>query len=251
MQSTIDQSANDQPWKNLAPFLEEAMSRLGEVERNAILLRFFENKSMNEVASSLNMNEAAVKKRVARALEKLRMIFVKRGITVSASVLACALGTHSIQAAPAGFATMVTSSSIGGAATTASASTLATETTQLLMWMKLKAALVMGAAALLAITTTVSVVEEIQEERRGGLGLFLGTRDSTTGKFIVQGTYANSPAREAGFPTGVILNKFDGVPVEQMKVIPVRGPVGSTVRLEIVNPRTRATSEVELVRKQF
>jgi hypothetical protein len=58
-------------WEQIAPLLDEAMGRLGETDRNAIVLRFFENKTAQEVGAALKLNEAAAHKRVNRALEKL------------------------------------------------------------------------------------------------------------------------------------------------------------------------------------
>src|SRR5947209_2639878 len=49
MQSALTES-NSAAWTQIAPLLEEAMGRLGEADRNAILLRFFENKTAHEVA---------------------------------------------------------------------------------------------------------------------------------------------------------------------------------------------------------
>jgi RNA polymerase sigma factor (sigma-70 family) len=254
MQSTLESSSSAESWGNLAPVLEDAMARLGEVERDAVLLRFFENKSMNEVAVALKMNEPAVKKRIGRAVEKLRNFFVKRGVTISASVLTGVLATNSVQAAPIGLATSVSVAAVEGTAVTVSASTLVAATSKLMTWMKLKAAIVMGAAALLATGATVLVVKDlqaVQAENRGGLGLVITERDQRTGKYVIRGTYANSPARRAGLPYGVILNKFNGVPVEEIPMVPVRGPVGSKVQLELIDPKTGATSQVELVREQF
>ena len=251
MQSTLEQSQSEVPWGKLAPVLEDAMARLGELERDAVLLRFFENKSMNEVAAALKMNEPAVKKRIGRAVEKLRTFFTKQGVTISASVLTGVLASNSIQAAPVGLATSVSVAAVEGTAVTVSASSLVAAASKLIAWMKLKAAIVMGAAAILATGTTVLVVKDLQSETRGGLGLFIAARDQRTGKFIIQRTFANSPARRAGLPDGMVLNKFDGVPVEQIRMIPVRGPVGSKVVLELIDPKTGATSQVELVREQF
>src|ERR1041385_1608490 len=53
-------------WEQVAPLLDEAMGRLNETDRNGIVLRFFENKTAQEVATALSMNEAAAHKRVNR-----------------------------------------------------------------------------------------------------------------------------------------------------------------------------------------
>ena len=52
----------------------------------------------------LRMEEEAAQKRVSRALEKLRTIFVKHGVTLSATAIAGALASNAVQAAPAGLA---------------------------------------------------------------------------------------------------------------------------------------------------
>lgn len=56
----------------IAPLLEPAMARLGENDRNAIVLRFFEGKDFNEVGAALGIGEDSARMRVNRALEKLR-----------------------------------------------------------------------------------------------------------------------------------------------------------------------------------
>ncbi len=57
---------------------------LGETDRNAMVLRFFENKSAQEVGAALKLTEAAAQKRVYRAVEKLRRFFTKRGVDSTA-----------------------------------------------------------------------------------------------------------------------------------------------------------------------
>ena len=44
-------------WEQISPLLEDAMGRLGEKDRNAIVLRFFENRTPQEVAGALKLNE--------------------------------------------------------------------------------------------------------------------------------------------------------------------------------------------------
>ena len=59
------------------------MSRLGAKDRDALVLRFFENKNCAEVGTALGASEDAAKMRVNRALEKLRKFFTKRGVSFS------------------------------------------------------------------------------------------------------------------------------------------------------------------------
>ncbi len=94
----------DQVWSRVAPELDEALAQLQERDRKALLLRFFEDKSFKETGAALAVNEDAARKRVERALEKLRHLLVDRGCAISAAGLAGALAANSVKAAPAGLA---------------------------------------------------------------------------------------------------------------------------------------------------
>src|SRR5215469_8746867 len=67
-------------WEEMLPLLEEAMSRLRAGERDVLVLRYFENRSLSEVAAALGVQERSAQKRVSRSLEKLRSFFHKRGL---------------------------------------------------------------------------------------------------------------------------------------------------------------------------
>ena len=247
MQTTLNDQTAEAPWEKLAPVLEDAMERLGDRERDAVLLRFFEGKSVSEVAVALAIHESAAKKRLSRAVEKMRKFFVRRGTAVSASALVAALGVNSVQAAPVGLATSVSLAAVNGTAATATASTLAASTLKLIASIKMKALAALAASILFASGTTVLVVKELRGT--GGTGLFL-VHDQRTGRFILQRTFANSPARRAGLSSGLILNKVDGFPVEDLSLIPVRGPVGSKILLEFIDPKTGQTNQVQLTRER-
>jgi len=101
MQATLNEPENA-AWEQIAPLLDEAMGRLGEADRNALVLRYFENKMTSEIAATLKLKEPAAHMRIQRALEKLRKFFLKRGLVLSATALAGAVAANSVQAAPAG-----------------------------------------------------------------------------------------------------------------------------------------------------
>ena len=94
--------SSDEVWTRLKPHLDAALANLGEEDRTAIVLRFLEGRSFREVATVLSISEDAAKKRVTRALEKLRLVFTRQGVTLGLSVMAAALTARSIEAAPAG-----------------------------------------------------------------------------------------------------------------------------------------------------
>ena len=112
MESPLNESESDGIWRQLAPHLEDAMSRLSERDRVLLALRYYENKSGAEAAALLGIQEDAAHKRTVRAVEKLRTFFSRRGITLSAVVITSAIAAKSVQAAPAGLAATVKAASL-------------------------------------------------------------------------------------------------------------------------------------------
>jgi len=86
MREPISETAPELDWQKLRPVLDEVMHQLKEADREAILLRYFENRQFAEVGAKLGLNENAARMRVERALEKLRDILTKRGITTAAAL---------------------------------------------------------------------------------------------------------------------------------------------------------------------
>jgi hypothetical protein len=97
--------------------------------------------------------------RVNRALEKLRAFFVKRGVTISAAVIAGAVSAHSVQAAPAGLAAKVTVAAVKGTCVTSSTLALIDTTLKYMTYLKMKTAAAFGVAAVLVATTTTMTVQ--------------------------------------------------------------------------------------------
>jgi uncharacterized protein (TIGR03435 family) len=162
MQSIFHEPPADEAWRQMSPLLEEAMLRLGQTDRDALVLRFFEGRSLNEVGAALGASEDAAKKRVNRAVEKLRKFFTKRGIILPAAVLTAAISANSVQAAPVALAKTVTAVAIAkGAAASTSTLTLIKGALKIMAWTKVKTAIVVGAAILLASGTTTIVVKKM------------------------------------------------------------------------------------------
>src|ERR1039458_3334152 len=123
MQSTLNQP-DAYAWAQLAPLLDDALSELGETDRTALVLRYFENKTAREIAEALRMEEGAAQKRVARGLGKLRAPLLKSGVKLTAAVIAGAVASNSVQAAPVGLAVKVSVVAAKGAAVSTSITTL-------------------------------------------------------------------------------------------------------------------------------
>jgi RNA polymerase sigma factor (sigma-70 family) len=98
----------------LAPLLDETINRLGEEDRAAILLRFFEQKDFQAVGRHLNSSEDAARMRVNRAVDKLRDLLAQRGIRTTATALSAVIATNAVQAAPAGLLGTISSGALAG-----------------------------------------------------------------------------------------------------------------------------------------
>jgi RNA polymerase sigma factor (sigma-70 family) len=165
MQSTLNDSNPENVWRQLAPLLEEAMARLSEKERILVALRFFENKSAAETAALLGIQEWAAHKRAARAMEKLRQFFIKRGIASTMATLAGAISANSVQAAPAMLAKTVTATAFAkGATASASTLTLIKGALKIMAWTKAQTAIV--SAVVVGMVTFSAIQYQAQVKLR-------------------------------------------------------------------------------------
>jgi RNA polymerase sigma factor (sigma-70 family) len=120
------QGEEEQAWEGVAPVLEEAVSMLNDNDRHAVLLRFYEGKSLAEVGQKLGISEEAAKKRVARAVEKLRAFMGREGLSITALLLIGLLMTNAAQAAPAHLGLSVAKACAGSKAASGMATAIAT-----------------------------------------------------------------------------------------------------------------------------
>ncbi|HEV8541225.1 MAG TPA: sigma-70 family RNA polymerase sigma factor [Verrucomicrobiae bacterium] len=156
MQSQLGEDESER-WPEIAPLLDEAMGGLSEKDRNAMVLRFFEGKSLSEVGQAFGTSEDAAKMRVNRALEKLRRFYLKRGVQLSAGVLAGTVSAHSVQGAPASLATGMTAAAATGSAATLPILTMVKGTLKMMAWTKAKTAMVVGSLMLLGGGATATL----------------------------------------------------------------------------------------------
>jgi len=101
--------------EQLRPMLDETLGTLRELEREAVLLRFFEGRGFGEIGARLRMSEDAARMRVSRALEKMRGSLARKGVTSSAAALGALMTAEAAQAAPAGLAASVSAGAITSA----------------------------------------------------------------------------------------------------------------------------------------
>lgn len=166
MQSILEEAATDALWQELRPQLDEAMVVLGVGERDALVLRYFQNKSMAEVGQILGLEENTAQKRVGRALEKLRKFFLKRGVDSSSAGIAQMISTHSVQPVPVALAKSVTATALAnGAAASTSTLTIIKGAMKIMVWSKAKTAIAICVGILLAAGVTNITVKEVQRHQ--------------------------------------------------------------------------------------
>jgi uncharacterized protein (TIGR03435 family) len=161
MQTALNENESD-AWMQIAPLLDAAMAGLNETDRHAVVLRFFDGKSLREVGAALGANEETAKKRVSRALEKLRTFFARRGVSSTTAIIAGVISANSVQAAPVALAKAVTAIAVSkGAMASGSTLTLIQGALRIMAWTKAKTAMVAGASVLLAAGTATVTIKEI------------------------------------------------------------------------------------------
>src|SRR5881394_3192811 len=178
----------DQHWEQISPMLDEALATLPGKDRDAVLLRFFSRKPFGQVGAEIGVTEDAAKKRVNRALARLRQFFATRGTTLSTTALVSILAERATQAAPTTMGTKI--AAMFGAGASTAVSTLASIALRDLFWVKAKRGLV-GTAA------TVGLLLWVNTALRPIVGKEINVDGQTTATFAA--TTSNdqtTPARD-------------------------------------------------------
>ena len=152
----LARAEGDSVWSPLVPLLDEALLKLREPDRQAVILHFMEGQTFQEVGSALGVGEDAARKRVHRCLDELTQFFRRRGFAVPALAAGTTLFTLSSHAAPAGLAASATTAGLA-AHSAASTLTLIKGALKIMAWTKTKTAVVVGVVAILAATSTTVI----------------------------------------------------------------------------------------------
>lgn len=121
---TTHQADSQANWKDALPLLDEALDQLSSAERQVIFDRFYQGRKFTDIAARTGQSEAAAKMRITRALTKLSTILTARGVTLSATVIASALGTEMARSAPLQVATAIAPKALAAASTLSTTSVL-------------------------------------------------------------------------------------------------------------------------------
>ncbi len=161
-------------WDRARPLLDRAIGELGEKDRDAICLRFFEGWSYSEIGERLRIGESASRMRVNRALEKLGALLARDGIKSTSAALGLAVGGQVCLSAPAGLSASISQSVLTGTAAVSSGSTVGSvigsmNTTKATVgWVSAVSVLAMGTAIYQAtkLDAAREAAEAVESERR-------------------------------------------------------------------------------------
>ncbi|MBL9175268.1 MAG: sigma-70 family RNA polymerase sigma factor [Verrucomicrobiales bacterium] len=121
LETLMNPSEPEPDWDRIRPLIDEAMESLPAADRDAVVLRFFQRRDLNEVGAVLGLSDDAARKRVSRALDRLRDILSRRGITTSSGALAMVISFNAVGAAPTGLAALAATSSLAAGSATGAA----------------------------------------------------------------------------------------------------------------------------------
>ena len=178
--------------EELTPHLDEALAKLGGKDRDVVVMRYLEGRSFGEVSAAVGISEEAAKKRVARGMEKLRKIFVRKGVFVSVSVsaagLGAALGGVPAHAAPVSLSAAAVLAHAGGAGASGVASvSIAKGAMQMIAWAKVQLAVGVAAAVVVAGGVGTMVVHRAMAEGKPTIAV------AATGPMPAASQLAGSP----------------------------------------------------------
>jgi RNA polymerase sigma factor (sigma-70 family) len=100
-------STPEADWEQLRPVIDDALDELNARDREALLLRFFENQPLATIGAHFDLSPDAARMRIERALERLRASLVRRGIASTAVALAGVFAGQATRAAPAELVTKI------------------------------------------------------------------------------------------------------------------------------------------------
>ena len=88
-------------WQDISGYVDEGLSELDEQTQEILIQRFFEGRSMVDIAADKEVSQPTVSRRIESGVAKLRERLRKRGIIVAVATLGGLLGENVVEAAPA------------------------------------------------------------------------------------------------------------------------------------------------------
>lgn len=219
--------APDSVWRSIEHDLDVAMESLGELDRVAVVLRYFENRSLREVGQALGSTDDAAQKRLSRAVEKLRTWFHRRGRAVGAASLTTAISSFAIGPVPASLASGIAATALHSVSLLSSAATTAT-LQPFMITPFIKPALV-SLAAMTAVAAWLGEHRQVSIQR---------TQNQVLEARIAELEAAQSAPTEPNSPIDARLTE-----AERLELVRLRGDVGR-LRRELAGAKSAMAAQI-------
>lgn len=202
--------------RDLIAILDQAIDELDAQDRKLVLLRFFDDLSIREIASRMGMSKSAAQRHADRALEKLSSLLKRRDVVLPVTALAAVMTSEFAKAAPTSLTT---------AAVTQGA---------------LKAALVSSATFAAKLTTLLTMTKTPILIAVGGLLVFFSTKGG-----VQLGQSQALANREALLERAVLAESLPVASIDQPQVTPAETtpPLGDPLGRIIAKVLKLATDE--------
>lgn len=159
---TVARPSTDPLWETLAPLLDELMARLHSSDRQLLLLRFYQRKTLADIGRLLGISEEVARKRAAKALDKLRGLFRARGVVAPVAAISASLLEHTTNAAPQGLIALAQTPATSQAA---AMSPIARAAERTMIFNKLKPWIAFAIAILIAMAVGIAIEREISPDQ--------------------------------------------------------------------------------------
>ncbi|HTI69084.1 MAG TPA: sigma-70 family RNA polymerase sigma factor [Candidatus Limnocylindria bacterium] len=186
-------------WPRVAPVLDEALASLSATDRDLVVLRFLEGKTLKEVGHSAGLSEDAARMRVNRSLDKLRDLLTQHGIQTTSAALAAVLPVHALTTAPLGFSELVIGTALGTATTTVSTLGTVTNVIKIMASTKLKltvATILLAGVAIPVVIQSRHLRQLDQENRSLRAQIEQQANTANQAVSVSQGTRDDADVRE-------------------------------------------------------
>jgi RNA polymerase sigma factor (sigma-70 family) len=228
----------DADWESLAPLLDDALAQLGDAERSAVVLRYFQNRSFIEVGKALGISDDTAQKKVTRSVDKLRKFLFKRGIAISVVGFVGLMATRAAQFAPETLAERVIPAALKDAGVSSTVYALLQEAIKPALTLKVAGAWAAAAAVAIALTAWAaksSAPPEVPSSRRV-------VQESAPQQPTQQPTAAVSAAlEEEPKPTTVVVQNPAPVPLKPVVNMPAPVTKTATSQPPVTQAVVRAT----------
>ncbi|MEI8195917.1 MAG: sigma-70 family RNA polymerase sigma factor [Phycisphaerae bacterium] len=151
----------DPEWDQLSPYLDAALARLSDIDRAAIIAHYIQQQSLAQLATNLGLSEPVARKRIQRALERLRTWLKPQTTATSTLALPALLAAHALTPAPPAFASSISGTALAtlhGAVVAGSAITIAKGVTHMMFLAKVKIALCVALTSVVVTTVAGTAV---------------------------------------------------------------------------------------------